>query len=107
MFKAMDSFKIQNSKFKIAGHPFKIQNLKFKIIAVIALSIARVSVSAQQLTLDQAAQTALRNNLGIKSAEYQIQYFKELKKTGTDIGKLSAIWMHGQYNSIYQDNNLT
>jgi len=49
----------------------------------------------------------LQNNLGIKSAEAQIDYFKELKKTGSDIGKLSAVWMHGQFNSIYQDNNLT
>src|SRR6267154_1400980 len=64
-------------------------------------------VSAQKLSLDQAVQTALKNNLGIKSAEYQIEYFKQLKKTGTEIGKLSAVWMHGQYNSIYQDNNLS
>lgn len=64
-------------------------------------------VTAQRLTLDQAIQSALKNNLGIKSAEFQIDYFKEVKKTGTDIGKLSAMWMHGQYNSLYQDNNLT
>lgn len=77
--------------------------LKFLGIAVLVSGLA----NAQRLTLDQAVQTALQNNLGIKSAEYQIDYFKELKKTGTDIGKLSAVWMHGQYNSIYQDNNLT
>jgi cobalt-zinc-cadmium resistance protein CzcA len=84
---------------------FKIQNLKFKIIgfAILVFPLA----NAQKLTLDQAVQTALQNNLGIKSAESQIDYFKELKKTGSDIGKLSAVWMHGQYNSLYQDNNLT
>jgi cobalt-zinc-cadmium resistance protein CzcA len=49
----------------------------------------------------------LQNNLGIKAAEYRLDYFKESKKTGSDIGKLSALWMHGQYNSLYQDNNLT
>ncbi len=62
---------------------------------------------AQKLTLDQAVQSALQNNSGIKAAEYRIDYFKESKKTGSDIGKLSALWMHGQYNSLYQDNNLT
>ena len=82
-----------------------MKNLKFKILgAVIFLSIC---AKAQRLTLDQAVQAALQNNLGIKSAESQIDYFKELKKTGSDIGKLSAVWMHGQYNSVYTDNNLT
>lgn len=83
--------------------PFKIQNSKL-IIGVLLLTS---NVTAQHLTLDQAVQSALQNNSGIKAAEYRIDYFKESKKTGSDIGKLSALWMHGQYNSIYQDNNLT
>jgi len=82
-----------------------MKNLKFKILGAVILLSA--STNAQRLTLDQAVQTALQNNLGIKSAESQIDYFKELKKTGSDIGKLSAVWMHGQYNSVYTDNNLT
>ena len=82
-----------------------MKNLILIIVCIALLNFC--CVNAQRLTLDQAVQTALQNNLGIKSAEYQIDYFKELKKTGTDIGKLSAVWMHGQYNSIYQDNNLT
>ena len=86
-------------------HFLKIKNLKSTMVSL--LSLVPALAGAQQLTLDQAVQTALQNNLGIKSAEYQVAYFKELKKTGTDIGKLSASWMHGQYNSIYQDNNLT
>jgi len=77
----------------------------FKIIGVSLLVSA--FANAQKLTLNKAVQAALQNNLGIKSAESQIDYFKEMKKTGSDIGKLSAVWMHGQYNSLYQDNNLT
>lgn len=66
------------------------------------------NVFAQQPTsLEQAVQTALQKNQLIKSAEYQIEYYKQVKKTSTDIGKMSAVWMHGQYNSLYQDNNLT
>jgi cobalt-zinc-cadmium resistance protein CzcA len=82
-----------------------MKNLRFKILRIAILVSS--SAIAQKLTLEQAVQAALQNNLGIKSAEYQIDYFKELRKTGTDIGKLSVMWMHGQYNSIYQDNNLT
>src|SRR5882724_12578881 len=77
-----------------------------KIIFVFCALIS-FTTCGQKISLDEAVQTALKNNLGIKSAEYQIDYFKELKKTGSDIGKLSATWMHGQYNSVYQDNNFT
>ncbi|HCW07434.1 MAG TPA: hypothetical protein DGG95_08740 [Cytophagales bacterium] len=84
-----------------------MNNFRLKYLSAICFGLFNFSIQAQKLTLDQAVATALKNNPGIKSAEYQIDYFKELKKTGSDIGKLSAVWMHGQYNSIYQDNNLT
>src|SRR5258706_4833574 len=84
----------------------RAQRLFGKMLFVL-YAVSCADARAQKLSLDQALQTALKNNLGIKSAEYQIEYFKQLKKTGSDIGKLSAVWMHGQYNSIYQDNNFT
>jgi heavy metal efflux system protein len=119
--------KIQNLKFKILGglarrhravrcksdraqtlhtSGFSLPSLAERVVLSVCLLFSSVSYS-QKLTQDQAVQTALKNNQLIKSAEYQIDYFKQLKKTGTDIGKLSAMWMHGQYNSLYQDNNLT
>ncbi len=69
---------------------------------LIAGLLSSPGFAQQPLSLEQAVQTALENNQGIKSAEYEVDYFKEIKKTSTDIGKLSALWMHGQYNSIYQ-----
>lgn len=79
---------------------FKIQNLKFIIVWVSS------SAFAQSLTLDQAIDAALKNNQLIRSAEVQVEYFKQMKKTGTEMGKFSAVWMHGQYNSVNQDNNI-
>jgi len=78
-----------------------------KLTLYLVLSMALSSALAQPMSRDQAVKTALANNQLIKSAEYQVEYFKELKKTGSDIGKLSVIWMHGQYNSIVQDDNFT
>ena len=79
-----------------------------KIIKFVFLGLLSLPSYAQQtFSLEQAVQTALQKNQLIKSAEYQVEYFRQVKKASTDIGKLSAIWMHGQYNSIYQDNNLT
>src|SRR5260221_4204178 len=83
-------------------------NVGLKNLTYVAIGFVSTSAFAQQpISLEQAVQTALQKNQLIKSAEYQVEYFKQIKKTSTDIGKLSAIWMHGQYNSLYQDNNLT
>jgi heavy metal efflux system protein len=78
---------------------FKIQYPKFILLYLIPFQLL-----GQKMTQSQAVETALKNNQLIKSAEYQIDYYRQLKKTGSDIGKLSAVWMHGQYNSLYQDN---
>jgi heavy metal efflux system protein len=79
----------------------KIQHLKLLI-----LCSTHFSLYGQVLTQQQAVEIALKNNQLIKAAEYRIDYYKQLKKTGADIEKLSAVWMHGQYNSFYQDNAL-
>ncbi len=77
-----------------------------KKIKLFLLGLLSSSAYAQQpFSLEQTVQTALQKNQLIQSAEYQVEYFRQVKKTSTDIGKLSAVWMHGQYNSIYQDNN--
>jgi cobalt-zinc-cadmium resistance protein CzcA len=73
---------------------------------ILHLSFIIFCARGQNISQDEAVQIALKNNQLIKSAEFSIDYYKELKKTGTDIGKLSAVWMRGQYNSLQQDNNL-
>lgn len=76
---------------------FSIYNLAFNIS----------NANGQTLSQDKAVETALKNNQSLKSAEFGIDYSRQLKRTATDIGKTSVVWMHGQYNSIYQDNNFT
>ncbi len=76
-----------------------LRNLKLLLIVV------ATSAQAQVLTRNQAVQTALQNNQLIKSAEYEVEYFKQMKKTGSDLGKFAATWMGGQYNSSEKDNN--
>jgi cobalt-zinc-cadmium resistance protein CzcA len=83
-------------------------NVGLKKLTYVFIGFVSMNALAQQpISLEQAVQTALQKNQLIRSAEYQIEYFKQVKKTSTDIGKLSAMWTHGQYNSLYQDNNLT
>lgn len=74
---------------------------------LVSLVSSTMVFGQQPFGLDQAIETALKKNQLIQSAESQVAYFKEIRKTSSDMGKLSAQWMHGQYNSLYQDNNLT
>lgn len=87
---------------------FKIESSRFKVlfIGIFVMGLTFSSFS-QKLREADAVRIALQNNLMIKSAEYQVDYFTQLKKTGSDMGKLSAVFMNGQYNTIEKDNNIT
>jgi cobalt-zinc-cadmium resistance protein CzcA len=79
-----------------------------KINLTLSLVAFALTLTAQQaITLEEALLMAFKNNELIQSNEFRVGYFKEMKKTASDMGKFSATWMHGQYNSLYQDNNVT
>jgi heavy metal efflux system protein len=82
-------------------------NLRYVAILLICFSVSAFFVTAQTLSQQQAVQIALEKNQSVKAAEYSIDYYRQLKKTGSDIGKLNVMWMHGQFNSIQQDDNFT
>jgi heavy metal efflux system protein len=86
----------------------KISNWILRDLAALILSVLSFSYAfSQKLTEVDAINTALQNNLMIKSAESEVAYYREMKKTGSELGKLSAVWMQGQYNTIEKDNNIT
>jgi cobalt-zinc-cadmium resistance protein CzcA len=84
-----------------------IRKALFKTACIVSWLLPLAGIAQQKITLQEAVQTALKNNPLIHANEYQVAYYKEAKKSATDIGKLNATWMHGQYNSLYQDNNVT
>jgi cobalt-zinc-cadmium resistance protein CzcA len=63
--------------------------------------------TAKSISLEEAISTAIQNNSGVKAAAYNIEYNKALKGTASDIGKTNATLMYGQYNSFYNDNNIS
>jgi cobalt-zinc-cadmium resistance protein CzcA len=79
---------------------------RIKIFGV-ALSLMSISATAQEMSREEAVQTALKNNDRIKAAEFQTEQARQLKRTQADLGNFSATIMKGQYNTIQQDNNLT
>jgi len=78
-----------------------------KIIIVVAALVPLQQVCAQSLSLDEAVQQALQNNLQIKAGEYEVRQFEQLKKSSFDLGKTNVLWMRGNYNSVNTDNNIT
>lgn len=84
--------------------------MKIKLIAlfILVLSATEKSFAQQPLTLDQAIQTALKNNLSLRVAEFDVQSQRSLKGTAFDLPKTSVTMMKGQYNSNEKaDNNLS
>jgi len=63
---------------------------------------------SEKINLDQAVQLALKNNVSIKAAYYEVESQKQLKKTSFDLPKTSVSLLYGQYNGYpKQDNNFT
>jgi cobalt-zinc-cadmium resistance protein CzcA len=67
----------------------------------------KIQAQAKIITLEEALKIAETNNSGIKSANYQVDYQYNYRKTASDLGKTNATLMLGQYNSNRIDNNFT
>lgn len=81
-----------------------------RILIIITCSLSSLAGLAQsdRLTIQQAIDAALKNNLSIKSATYEVESQKQLKKTGFDLPKTNVSLLYGQYNGFPKnDNNIT
>ncbi len=62
---------------------------------------------ARPISLHDAIQTALDNNLTVKSAAYSIDAEKALRGASIDLPKTSIDGQYGQFNSYTNDNSFT
>lgn len=74
---------------------------------ILALCFSVYAFGQQSLSENDAIQMALKNNQLLKSGEYQVAMQKQMKNVALDFGKTNFTWMHGQFNSILNDNNYT
>lgn len=85
--------------------------MKIKLIVLTILSGLwwGNAINAQDvLSMDQAIQEALKNNVSIKAAQYDVQSQRSLKATAFDLPKTNISLLYGQYNSYAKnDNNVT
>ncbi len=61
--------------------------------------------NATGISMQNAVDTAVKNNARVKLAHFEIDYAKMMKKTSSDIGKTNVSLVYGQANSIQKDNN--
>jgi cobalt-zinc-cadmium resistance protein CzcA len=62
---------------------------------------------AQTLTLEEAVQTARTSNAGVKAASLRVQQQQQNVKASFELPKTQATFLYGNYNSVYNDNNIT
>ncbi len=77
------------------------------LIICICLLAALQGTAQTQITLEQAVGQARQKNLSIAAAASDVESQRQLKKTGFDLPKTSAMLMYGQYNSFRNDNNIS
>lgn len=91
-------FKKNTAKIVAAAIPF---------LLMIVGSNSYAQTAPQVINLQQALQMAQGQNEQVRSSQYQVDYNKSLRGTATELGKTNATLMYGQYNSYYNDNNIT
>ncbi len=77
------------------------------MIALMLMPVYGKSQNAPATGLQTLVDEALKNNAGLRAAAYELDYSKAIQRTSTDIGKTSILLMHGQYNSLNADNNIS
>ncbi|MEI2824643.1 MAG: Cobalt-zinc-cadmium resistance protein CzcA [Bacteroidetes bacterium ADurb.BinA245] len=90
------------------GFSMKNKSIKIKSVLVIAFAYCLLpignSASAQtKITLQQAIDTALANNLSIKNEQLKSEYHQKLIKSGANIPVTNINGEYGQINSFYAD----
>jgi len=81
-----------------------------RILIIITFTLSSIVGFAQsdKLTVQQAIDVALKNNVGIQATAYEVESQKQLKKTGFDLPKTNVSLLYGQYNGFPKnDNNIT
>lgn len=86
-----------------------LKKLKLKPNAVVLLLIISSFVTgnfahAQQLSLNAAIDTALKNNLTVKSQNLKANYQQQLIKSSAPFAPTNLIGEVGEFNSAYTDN---
>jgi cobalt-zinc-cadmium resistance protein CzcA len=85
----------------------RIRFKKTAAVVIILMTMTFITNAQTPVTVEQAVTTALEKNKGVQAATLEVDYYKQSRKTSSDIGKMTATLMKGQYNTYASDNNIT
>ncbi len=89
------------------GKPKKMPVVLLLILFVMGTGNAVAQTKdGQPVTLDSLLELASRQNLGIKAARQQEQYFKTLQSGTFELPKTQVGIEYGRFNSVFNDNRL-
>lgn len=79
-----------------------------KARAILIYMVFSISGMAQpSMTSEEAVTFALKNNGSVKAAQYKVEEYNQLKRTGFDLPKTDVSVLYGQYNGYGNDNNIS
>lgn len=90
-----------------------LRTKKKKGSVVAAIILASIIFATQQssaqssISLNAAMDTAVKNNLNLRSEKLNSEYLEKIKGTAWDIPKTDIAFDYGQLNSIYRDNRFS
>jgi cobalt-zinc-cadmium resistance protein CzcA len=83
-----------------------IRTLGLFLLGTSFLNVANAQTN-KQVSLKEAVQLALDNNLSVRSANLSVDAQKALKGAAVDFGKTNVDFQFGQFNSNTKDNSFT
>ena len=79
---------------------------KMMLIALVALLSGNITKAQTPITLQQAIDTALKNNLSVKNEKLRAEYNQKLIKSGYALPATNINAEYGQINSFYSDKRI-
>lgn len=82
---------------------YKKSKMKNVTVLLFLFAAGSTAANAQSLTLQQAIDTALAQNLQLKAAQLNTGYYRQLSRASTDFSTTAVTTQYGQMNSINND----
>ncbi len=78
-----------------------------KLLIILTFSVFKIGLSQTSISLENAYEKALNNNLNVKSGQLRIDYQDKIKNSYAVIDPLNISGEIGQMNSAYVDNGIS
>ncbi|HRG57977.1 MAG TPA: CusA/CzcA family heavy metal efflux RND transporter [Bacteroidia bacterium] len=93
--------------FEKGNFKLKVSIINVGIIIGLFLLSSKPLIAQEPIQYGAALDSVILNNLILKSEKFNVEYYKQLKKSAWNIDQTSVITEYGQVNSIYYDTKFS